>query len=786
MELQFLGIGTNRTPHCMAYDDKTRTLVYGGGCFVVLFSVDAGRTVASIKAATTAGGRRPVVTTVAAHNGYAYAGCNDASVSVVNLASRSIINVLKCPSADPVECVAVDQTFAVKDCGEVPGKKWLVSVSANSDVCVWDLSDCSLFQKIEVPNKRLGLACAVCADVLAFSATDDSVHVYKWGENGQFVPYAVAKGHKNWVQSVQLGVSRSDFRQFVYMVSGSQDQKVRLWKISRDASARVKIACDSVMSAHDNTVCAVAFNKSHYLEMEGVCCFDEVMSVSADRSVIRWRVDHDVWSVYRRVGEFGGTAGIFGQQGFVGGTYIRNDRYVVLRDDTQAVSDDQEGYFGSAYFVYAFNGALHLYDREVPSTVAVGGHADAVMDIAWDDHYLLSTSTDQTSRLWDSLNAHSARMAKIADSDRCSLQRMMEISRPQIHGYNMCCIGSLLAHKPHSFVSGAEEKVLRIFEAPATFITSLQNLTDYRVKSPSLELENRPLGASVPELGLTNRPITQLGENGAFLEADAEFARPFEPMAMQAPPLEEHRLQNTLWPETAKLYGHANEIVAVAVSPDGKLMASSCRAAQGTFAAPILWDTATSTKKHVFAGEAQFTVTQLEFSPDGRHLLCVTRDRSFFVYETVSPFACVAREDKAHDRILWSCSWNANGTMFATCSRDKSIKLWTFSQMNGKCSIQCAAKLQCSDPQTAVSFFKNDKHDSVLASGSETGSISVYKVDREGTLNPLFHVSPAQMHAETVRKCVWKRLEESGGIALATCSTDGSIRVFSVDEQRML
>ena len=44
-----------------------------------------------------------------------------------------------------------------------------------------------------------------------------------------------------------------------------------------------------------------------------------------------------------------------------------------------------------------------------------------------------------------------------------------------------------------------------------------------------------------------------------------------------APPTEEHLLQNTLWPETQKLYGHGYEIFSLACDPAGKVLASSCK-----------------------------------------------------------------------------------------------------------------------------------------------------------------------------------------------------------------
>ena len=45
-----------------------------------------------------------------------------------------------------------------------------------------------------------------------------------------------------------------------------------------------------------------------------------------------------------------------------------------------------------------------------------------------------------------------------------------EIARPQIHGYDMTDAAWI---GPLRFVSGAEEKVVRVFEAPSGFVDSL-------------------------------------------------------------------------------------------------------------------------------------------------------------------------------------------------------------------------------------------------------------------------------------------------------------------------
>jgi elongator complex protein 2 len=87
------------------------------------------------------------------------------------------------------------------------------------------------------------------------------------------------------------------------------------------------------------------------------------------------------------------------------------------------------------------------------------------------------------------------------------------------------------------------------------------------------------------------------------------------------------------------------------------------------------------------------TVTRIAFSPDDRLILSVSRDRSWRLYElrenlgkplflcselalflsTLEGYVPVA-SNKSHARIIWDCSWAAEGDIFATASRDKSVR----------------------------------------------------------------------------------------------------------------
>lgn len=53
------------------------------------------------------------------------------------------------------------------------------------------------------------------------------------------------------------------------------------------------------------------------------------------------------------------------------------------------------------------------------------------------------------------------------------MQTWHELGRPQVHGYDMQTICSLARF---SFASGAEEKIVRTFQAPLNFIENFKRL----------------------------------------------------------------------------------------------------------------------------------------------------------------------------------------------------------------------------------------------------------------------------------------------------------------------
>ena len=66
------------------------------------------------------------------------------------------------------------------------------------------------------------------------------------------------------------------------------------------------------------------------------------------------------------------------------------------------------------------------------------------------------------------------------------------------------------------------------------------------------------------------------------------------------------------------------------------------------------------------------------------------------IYSGYKPVAA----DKSHGRIIWDCVWSTEGDIFATASRDKTVKIW--SQEKGNWTAVVSIKTQ--QPATAVAF----------------------------------------------------------------------------------
>ena len=275
--------------------------------------------------------------------------------------------------------------------------------------------------------------------------TDNNLCLYLLSQNSDcFIRKTVLKGHKDWIKSIDV----KEINQDLMIASASQDGFIRLWKISNNILKELNtnvhkldvcgqefyLTFHALLTGHEDWVNSVRWHPdSEELKL---------VSASADKSIIIWSFDQEsgVWYNQVRLGDVGGTV-----LGYYGALVLPG---------------------GNRLLAHGYHGALQawdLVDGSWVSTLGTTGHSSSVQDICWNPSgtFLLSTSLDQTTRLW-------------AEWNRNGVKSWHEMARTQIHGYDLQVLAFI---NEYEYVSGADEKILRVFEANRNFVESLEGIT---------------------------------------------------------------------------------------------------------------------------------------------------------------------------------------------------------------------------------------------------------------------------------------------------------------------
>ncbi|OWZ16321.1 Elongator complex protein [Phytophthora megakarya] len=613
--------------------------------------------------------------------------------------------------------------------------------------------------------------------LVAAGGVDGKVHLLEIADE-KVVKMLEVEGHRGWIRSLAFERQRTDVEDVIMLASASQDQRIRLWKITsrlRDVgegsgSGEAKggflahgcyttytVSFDALLVGHEDWVTSV-----QWMQVESESA---LLSSSMDNTMIVWKKSTDTrssWAPSLRIGEMGGN-GLLS----AGVLPAHNGRLNLIS--------------------LGFGGQLERWEQQpAPSklflpSISVSGHCAEVTDLSWSPRgdYLASVSLDQTARVL---------APSMLDS---SMSGWYEISRAQVHGYDINCVCFVLGERPTNdqFVSGADEKILRVFEAPDEMkhlVSQLQlpnNVGKAKVDiEANAESHVRAVKhAYLPELSLTNKSAqteastaTSDGEGYANLHSSVSL------------PVGDTLGRKTLWPEQRKLYGHGNELLSVTSSHAGDLIASACKSREERYAAVRLWNTGDWSEAQQPLEGHKSSVVQLAFSPNDQFLLSVSRDRQFCLYErghsSEGKFTLIERV-KAHRRIIWSCSWSPDSNMFALGSRDHSISLW--SQAEGKWTQACQP-ISLEAAVTAVAFsptlFESAAY--TLAVGLETGTIRIFTVKHEAisqaSCDPVGEIAWEFSPSSAILRLAWNPVTNENASVLAAASSDSSVRIYNL------
>ena len=618
------------------------------------------------------------------------------------------------------------------------GSNVFASGSADATIRIWRIESLGLgtivheVQTIQTNPRFFALALALhslgAGDdlVLAASGTKTIVQVYVASNNGIFRHQVTLPGHESWIRSLGFTHERVSAGTDLLLASASQDKYIRLWRITQvrpKANSRTEFPFEDVKEPLSNKEFKLETSQKAYsVSFEALLLGHEdwiytvswrldedslqLLSASADSSLAIWECEQSsgVWVCVTRLGEIGVQKGSTTATGSTGGFYIG----LWSPDGKKLVSLGRTGSW-----------RLWNYERDQDrwlQGVGISGHTKSVAAVAWskDGSYLLSTGSDQTTRL------HAAWRR----GDRYSWH---EMARPQIHGYDLNCIDSISQAK---FISGADEKLLRVFDEPRATADLLETLCGI----PTYVEQTLPDAANIPVLGLSNKATEIVsGEepsiDGRVRTGKLESAASGRTLNVDCPPLEDQLARHTLWPEREKLYGHGYEISAVACSHDGTVVATSCRASSMDHAVIRLYTTKDWREVKPSLTAHSLTVTALCFSSDDRYLVSVGRDRQWVVFERdgVLPEAYILKHSnpKGHSRMILDACWAPleAGRVFATAGRDRTVKVWSISTMG----TECTTTLVAASSTTAVGISSRlSEKDMVVAIGTETGNITLH------------------------------------------------------------
>jgi elongator complex protein 2 len=642
-----------------------------------------------------------------------------------------------------------DRDSSINCIAVATGSNVFASGSADSIVKIWSFDErrvASLRQSINITPRFFPLAMALSplagapdSYVLAVAGTKEIIHLYVLdpARSPDFKLQATLSGHEGWIRSLEFTRESESLTSDLLLSSASQDKYIRLWRIhqGKELPAAAASADPSLGAFLPGKSLS---NKAHRFQAQGLdysASFEallfghedwiystrwrvggtsslQLLSASADNSLAIWEQDPttSVWVTIARMGEISSEKGSTTATGSTGGFWVG----LWSPSGSTVVCLGRTG----SWRLWNYNSQQ---DRWIQG-VGISGHTQSITGIAWskEGEYLLSASSDQTTRLH----------AKWKRGDNSSWH---EMARPQIHGYDLNCIDSLGTSQ---FVSGADEKLLRVFNEPRTVANLLSKLCGFG----GTHLEEMPDAANMPLLGLSNKAIEAVENDEEVYKGNANDREAVDPASvvqkstldLDYPPTEEHLSRHTLWPETEKLYGHGYEISALAASHDGSIIATACKASSIDHAVIRLFETKEWHEIKPPLTAHSLTVTRLRFSADDQYLLSVGRDRQWAVFELAadekSKYTLLESNPKGHTRMILDAGWAPTSLpVFATAGRDKQIKLWTKDQD----STGFIHKITISEesPVTAMDFLNSSIGDLVyLAVGTETGQLKMYSL----------------------------------------------------------
>jgi elongator complex protein 2 len=564
------------------------------------------------------------------------AACDDGGVYVCTLRAGESCDAW----TSPTRLNGLNASTSALHCISVQGMTLVASGDSKGNVIVWSYDPrvvaVKTLWKAKLPSAQLAkaillaeLPCATDRSTIGLflGSVDARVHIYcasvaeivsaitSGGDESPtlFSAAGAVSGHEEWVTCLSA-LPLADCKS-IFLASGSQDSKIRVWNIKAMASTALAnagsapvpvgssgaelaaeldvesdavegevivesnddetesearlvfsaggtqyaVLLESLLVGHEDWVTSVQWMPTAR-NADGSPLY-QLFSTSMDRNMVIWSPDASaggVWVPQVRMGDIGGALGgsIGGNLlGFVGGCTSHR---------------------GDALIGIGYGGSFHLWTKSAAEGNSAGtvsrwapvplssGHFASVNDLCWSDDtrgdYLTTVSADQTCRIFAPLRSS-------GPTTTPNKEVWKEISRPEIHGYDLNCLAMAPQRGVHTLYTAGEEKLIRVFDAPAGVLRGLEALCGISyddtesasvprwVFHPVFSVNRQWVimfvicfcsieQAYIPELGLSNKAQEYMSRQ----EQTEQQARSVARINWTAEPLESQLSDLTLWP----------------------------------------------------------------------------------------------------------------------------------------------------------------------------------------------------------------------------------------------
>jgi WD40 repeat protein len=176
------------------------------------------------------------------------------------------------------------------------------------------------------------------------------------------------------------------------------------------------------------------------------------------------------------------------------------------------------------------------------------------------------------------------------------------------------------------------------------------------------------------------------------------------------------------------LKDHSDAVYGVTFSPDGRFLASG-----GADRAVKVWEVATGQRLYTL-GESTDWVYAVAWSPDGKHLAAAGVDKSIRVWEVNREGGKVVHSAFAHEGAVLRLAYSRDGKTLVSLGEDRVVKIWDAARM-------VETKVHPAQPEATLSLALSADEATVFL-GRFDGVLTAVQTQTGQTLGELLPVKP--------------------------------------------